>query len=68
MSYNLHPRSLRYESGTANVIADAVFAEEMRSVYQTDLDQAVRVKTLKDLGIPKSAFSDIAERGFRDQL
>jgi len=68
MSYNLHPRSLRYESETANVIADAAFAEEMRAVYQTDLDQALPVKVLKALGILKSAFSDIAERGFRDQL
>lgn len=68
MSYNLHPRSLRYEGETANVISDAQFAEEMRSVYEADLKEARRAKKIEDLGISKSAFSDIAEKNFRDQL
>lgn len=68
MSYNLHPRSLRYEGETANVIFDALTAKTMREVYEQDLLAAKRATTLAELEIPNDPLSGMAEKEFRDQL
>ncbi len=68
MSYNLHPRSLRYEGESANVIFHKETALTMREAYEKDLAAAKPVKVAADLEIPANPLSDVAEKEFRDQL
>ena len=67
MSYNLHPRSLRYEGETANFMLDQATANRLTLDLENDLKLAKRARTVEDLEIPKSKLAPIAEQ-FRDQL
>ncbi len=67
-SFNLHPRSVRYEGEDVLQVLDAGFAETLAAQFETDLAQATRVRTVADLNIPSSAVGTLVTRFFFDQL
>ena len=66
-SYNLHPRSQRYEGELAIQVLDADFARRLDAAFEADLAAAQRV-TRDSLVVPTSAFTFLAARYFYDQL
>lgn len=68
MSYNLHPRSLRYEGESANVTFSRRFAAKTLSDYEKDLAGADPIRQASDLGIPNSKVASLAGRYFFDQF
>jgi cardiolipin synthase len=68
MSYNLHPRSLRYEGETANVIFDRKFSGEVLADFEKDLAIATPIQTVKDLGIPPPGVGDLVSFYFFNQF
>ena len=67
MSYNLHPRSLRYEGEVANVIIDDGFAKSVTEAYEADLAIAKPIHVEADLDIPSSKLANVGMHFF-DQL
>jgi cardiolipin synthase len=67
-SYNLHPRSLRYERETATVVLDSRFATEALNNFTRDTNKGRRVRSISELGMTKSKLGDYAEMYFFDQL
>ncbi len=67
-SFNLHPRSVRYEGEDILQVLDSGFAASLTAVFENDLKLATRVLRIQDLGIPDSALGTLAERFFFDQL
>jgi cardiolipin synthase A/B len=68
MSYNLHPRSLRYEGESANVVFDADFSAVTVRDFEKDLAQGQRIRTKNDLGIQESKASALGTAYFFDQF
>jgi cardiolipin synthase A/B len=68
MSYNLHPRSLRYEGEMAYAIRDARAAREFREAFERDIAAARRVHSEADLEIHWTPMARMAYRLFFDQL
>jgi cardiolipin synthase len=67
-SYNLHPRSHRYEGEMMMNALDEDLAGGLTEAFDRDAAAATRVNTGADVEIPKSAFTMIASRYFFDQL
>jgi cardiolipin synthase len=67
-SYNLHPRSHRYEGELMMHVLDDGFAGEMTDAFQNDLDAAIRLERASDVNVPSNALSVLADRYFFDQL
>ncbi|MCX5784159.1 MAG: phosphatidylserine/phosphatidylglycerophosphate/cardiolipin synthase family protein [Elusimicrobia bacterium] len=67
-SFNLHPRSIRLETEMIANIIDPVKTGELDDVFYRDAAAAKRISTRKDLGIPMSPVSWLAEKCFFNQL
>lgn len=67
-SYNLHPRSQRYEGELMMNVLDDDFASSMHSTFEADIAAAHHAKTGADIEVPSSAMSKLASRYFFDQL
>lgn len=67
-SYNLHPRSHRYEGEMTMSTLDEPLARKLTSAFEQDIAAARRVEKSADVVIPKSAFTMIASQYFFDQL
>lgn len=67
-SYNLHPRSHRYEGEMTINALDEQLAKGMGAAFEKDIAAATRVQQGSDIEVPKSAFTTIASRYFFDQL
>jgi phosphatidylserine/phosphatidylglycerophosphate/cardiolipin synthase-like enzyme len=67
-SYNLHPRSHRYEGELMIHVLDDDFAGDMTDAFQKDLDSAIHLEHASDVEVPKTALSALADRYFFDQL
>lgn len=67
-SYNLHPRSERYEGEVALNILDEGTAKGLADAFKNDIAAATHVAKSADVVVPKSAMSVIASRFFFDQL
>lgn len=67
-SYNLHPRSLRYEGEMTVNVLDKDFAEQMHSTFEKDISVATKLDDPASLEIPANAMSTLAARYFFDQL
>jgi cardiolipin synthase len=67
-SYNLHPRSERYEGEMVYAIVDDATAKAMGSAFDDDVKKAKRIMTADEVKVPVTAFSEIARRFFFDQL
>ncbi|MEW5848848.1 MAG: phosphatidylserine/phosphatidylglycerophosphate/cardiolipin synthase family protein [Myxococcota bacterium] len=67
-SYNLHPRSERYEGEVCVAAVDEKLGKEMRAAFEKDIVAAQRVNQASDIQVPKTAFSILASRFFFDQL
>jgi cardiolipin synthase A/B len=67
-SYNLHPRSERYEGEVAFNAIDESLAKDMRKQFEADIAVGKRLAKPEDVVIPKTALSVLAKRFFFDQL
>lgn len=68
-SYNLHPRSLRYEGENIFQIPNDVnVATQLLAAFQSDLLAAQRVMSPSEIIIPESSLGILAERYLFDQL
>jgi cardiolipin synthase A/B len=67
-SYNLHPRSHRYEGELTMNMLGRESAETMGDAFAKDIADAIKVNKGKDIVIPQSAFTHLASRYFFDQL
>lgn len=67
-SYNLHPRSERYEGEIAFNAIDEQLAKTMRTQFEADIAVGKRLMKPEDVIIPKTALSVLAKRFFFDQL
>jgi phosphatidylserine/phosphatidylglycerophosphate/cardiolipin synthase-like enzyme len=68
MSYNLHPRSERYEGEVSFNSLDEALAKTLRTQFEADIAAGKHLATPDDVKIPKSALSVLAKRFFFDQL
>lgn len=68
MSYNLHPRSERYEGEMSVNALDPVTAKALATAFAADVAQAKHLAQPSDVQVPKTAFSILAKRFFFDQL
>ncbi len=67
-SYNLHPRSYRFEGEmTVNVLGGSA-AQEMTEAFERDIAAAEAVRESGDIEIPKSPLGHLAKWVFFDQL
>ncbi len=67
-SYNLHPRSERYEGEMAVNILDTNVTSALTTSFDNDIAAAKHIKKASDVVVPTSALSIIASRFFFDQL
>ena len=67
-SFNLHPRSIRLETEMIANIIDPVKTSELDEVFYRDAAAAKKVAARKDLEIPISPISWLAEKCFFNQL
>lgn len=67
-SYNLHPRSQRYEGEMNLNILDAGTANELIRAFENDLQQARRVASAESIQVPQNLLTTLASRYFFDQL
>ncbi|MCC7110131.1 MAG: hypothetical protein IT382_12630, partial [Deltaproteobacteria bacterium] len=68
MSYNLHPRSERYEGEMSVNSLDEATAKALAAAFAQDVAQAKHLAQPSDVQVPKNAFSILAKRFFFDQL
>lgn len=70
MSYNLHPRSERFEGEMAIAILDKTFAENLVKVFEDDIaaDKADKILDPAKVEIPNSSVSPLVLRLFFDDL
>lgn len=68
MSYNLHPRSERYEGEMSVNSLDEATAKALAAAFAQDVAQAKHLALPSDVQVPKNAFSILAKRFFFDQL
>lgn len=67
-SYNLHPRSLRYEGETVAVFSSDRLGRELSELCDRDTAAARRLGQDEDRDTPRSLSSELAMRYFFDQL
>lgn len=67
-SYNLHPRSHRYEGEMTVNVLDEGFAQKMDTAFETDISVATALVDPQSLEIPRNLLSTLAGRYFFDQL
>jgi cardiolipin synthase len=67
-SYNLHPRSERYEGEVAFNAIDEEAAAALTRAFEADIAAAAHPQTAADIDVPQTAFSMLAARFFFDQL
>lgn len=67
-SYNLHPRSYRYEGESVAAFDDHGLADEFVRLCAEDAAEARKIKTIGDLNIPDVLMSRLGMRYFYDQL
>ncbi|MFM8546805.1 MAG: phospholipase D-like domain-containing protein [Betaproteobacteria bacterium] len=70
-SYNLHPRSIRYEGENIFQILDDTdtgFAGTLISAFENDLAVALRITASREILIPEDSLAVLVERYFFDQL
>ena len=67
-SYNLHPRSQRYEGEMNLNILDTSTANQLTQAFENDLRQAKRVESPGDISVPQNLLTVLASRYFFDQL
>ena len=67
-SYNLHPRSERYEGEMLVNTLSKDTASNVVNAFEKDLAKATRVNAASDITVPTTAFSILASRFFFDQL
>ena len=67
-SYNLHPRSERYEGEVTLNILDTQTASSLTDAFENDIAQATRVTDPAQISVPENIMTIIPERYFFDQL
>lgn len=67
-SYNLHPRSERYEGEMVVAAVDRKLGAQMQAAFEKDIAAATAIASAADVQVPKTAFSILASRFFFDQL
>lgn len=67
-SYNLHPRSERYEGEVTFSSLSTDLAENLHGVFERDIAVAKRIAQASDISVPVTPLSIIAGRFFFDQL
>jgi cardiolipin synthase len=67
-SYNLHPRSERYEGEMTLNILDKETADNLSKAFKKDIDIATRVQTPEQIVVPENIMTIIPARYFFDQL
>lgn len=67
-SYNLHPRSQRYETEMVLQVLSAPFATALGTAFEADVLAARHVTTGDSIAVPRSTFTFIAAKYFFDQL
>lgn len=67
-SYNLHPRSERYEEEMALVCLDGATSRALHAQFDVDADAARRVTSPDDVVVPEGALAVLVERLFFDHL
>lgn len=67
-SYNLHPRSQRYEGEMTVNSVDTQAAGALTAAFEKDIAIATRVKSPDEIKVPDNVFTMIAARYFFDQL
>ena len=67
-SYNLHPRSQRYEGEMTINTLDTQTAGQLTSAFENDIQVAQRVSSPEEIKIPENMLTMLAARYFFDQL
>lgn len=67
-SYNLHPRSERYEGEVTLNILDTETASNLTDAFEKDIAVATRVTSADQISVPQNIMTIIPERYFFDQL
>ena len=67
-SFNLHPRSVRYEKEIVLLALDARFASELDSAFRADMEKAQAVADPEQLKVPDSALTRIVRSYLFNQL
>ncbi len=67
-SFNLHPRSLRYDMEIDLQILDTAAVAELDSAFATDIAKARKILTPSDLNIHETTVSSIVNNNFFDWL
>ncbi|MBI5239606.1 MAG: prolyl oligopeptidase family serine peptidase [Elusimicrobia bacterium] len=67
-SFNLHPRSVRYEKEIVLLAPDARFASELDRAFGADTDKAQAVKDPSELKVPDSPLTRIVRRYLFNQI
>jgi len=67
-SYNLHPRSERYEGEMTINTLDAQTAASLTQTFENDIGKATRVVSPEQIQVPENILTTIVDRYFFDQL
>lgn len=67
-SYNLHPRSHRYEGEMTVNTLDTQKAAKLTSAFEKDIQAAKRVASADEIEVPENIFTQLASRYFFDHL
>jgi cardiolipin synthase len=67
-SYNLHPRSYRYETESVMLFDDPELAKQFHQMFDADFAAASTVTNKSEVALPDASLSDFAESFFFDQL
>lgn len=67
-SYNLHPRSHRYEGEMTINSLDTQTASQLTSAFEKDIQAAKRVASADEIQVPENIFTQLAARYFFDHL
>lgn len=69
-SYNLHPRSVRFDREVGYFVKSSKFAKGVKSVFEKDIspERALKVTKISDLPRVSSMMSRFVERHFYDHL
>lgn len=67
-SFNLHPRSIRYENEIIANILDRNKTAELDAIFENDISRAQRITGPQQLDIPASIQTDLIQKYFFNQL
>ena len=67
-SYNLHPRSHRYEGEMTINTLDTQTASQLTTAFEKDIQAAKRVSAADQIQVPENVFTQLTGRYFFDQL